>query len=854
MPVAILGMHRSGTSMVAQMLGLAGLELGPDEALLPASPDNPDGYFEHAGFHGVNEAILGELGGGWDRPPAVPQQWDESDELASFRADAARLVGSFEGTELWGWKDPRTCLTFGLWQQLIPDLRAVVCVRHPLEVALSLNRRGMFSFTTGLELWRAYNERILDATTPEQRLVTHYDAFFDRPRAELRRVASFLGLEPSASALAAAAAVPQDALRHTRFGPEHLRDLDVADDIVDLYEWLSAQARSRRRHTRPQERPSRARTGVRVVDERAVGAEMTRRTIDAHLARIESLERLVQEQEGALAWFHDREAELRAEVEALRTRVAPDADIVRQLDDIQASFYTLEVAVRKEPTTDDAAAAYTKQIRRIKEIVQRETPIGAAVAVVSKGDERQLGFYGRRGLHFPQSDDGTFAGGGWASGLSAVAHLEVLRARGATHFLVPAMELWWLEHYDELRRHVANRYRPLVWDGTACALFDLHGPPDPRTRWRREAVELVAALRSELGRTPRVLDLNSGLELAEAVPATEIVARPFDGVPLPFPDASIEIVALKEGDPALLEDARRVARAAVLGLPRAGSPNGTPSLLLAADAAPQDLGHVSLVCGLAAGTPPEPFLRSLEETLPTGFAGELVLVDASANEDAATLDTFAAPPGARTTVIRAAGADPIGAAAQGAAAAQGDTLVFLGSELLLLPGWLRPLLDLLRERPGAGAVGGRLLSANGSLAAAGGVVLKDGSTLAFGLGEPDPGAALYEHVRRADYCPALFFATPRGLFEDAGGLDARSSSLLQAAADYSFTLRREGHDTYYQPASTAVLQANTADDLHGAADPRFVRKWRSVLRHRPPRPQVLDSGALHALAAASAEG
>src|SRR5919197_2381254 len=56
MPVAIVGMHRSGTSLVAQVLAKAGLYLGRTDDLIPAGPDNPDGYWEHAGFHGLNES------------------------------------------------------------------------------------------------------------------------------------------------------------------------------------------------------------------------------------------------------------------------------------------------------------------------------------------------------------------------------------------------------------------------------------------------------------------------------------------------------------------------------------------------------------------------------------------------------------------------------------------------------------------------------------------------------------------------------------------------------------------------------------------------------------------------------
>ena len=49
-PVAIVGMHRSGTSMVAKLLQQAGLFLGEEADLMPPAEENPEGFFEHLGF------------------------------------------------------------------------------------------------------------------------------------------------------------------------------------------------------------------------------------------------------------------------------------------------------------------------------------------------------------------------------------------------------------------------------------------------------------------------------------------------------------------------------------------------------------------------------------------------------------------------------------------------------------------------------------------------------------------------------------------------------------------------------------------------------------------------------------
>ena len=77
---------------------------------------------------------------------------------------------------------------------MLPDLRFVICVRNPLDVAQSLYRRNQFSVPRSLALWTKYNQRLLAATRRERRVITHYDAYFSDPESELARVTAFLGL------------------------------------------------------------------------------------------------------------------------------------------------------------------------------------------------------------------------------------------------------------------------------------------------------------------------------------------------------------------------------------------------------------------------------------------------------------------------------------------------------------------------------------------------------------------------------------------------------------------------------------------------------------------------------------
>ncbi|QIB66325.1 hypothetical protein [Kineobactrum salinum] len=66
--VVILGMHRSGTSMVAGELVAAGLYAGAAEELLDAQEDNPVGFWERQDVVALNDQMLETAGGSWFSP------------------------------------------------------------------------------------------------------------------------------------------------------------------------------------------------------------------------------------------------------------------------------------------------------------------------------------------------------------------------------------------------------------------------------------------------------------------------------------------------------------------------------------------------------------------------------------------------------------------------------------------------------------------------------------------------------------------------------------------------------------------------------------------------------------------
>jgi len=105
----------------------------------------------------------------------------------------------FAAAKLWAWKDPRTCLTLPFWQRLLPSMRYVICLRNPLDVAYSLERRDGFSLETSVRLWLLHVVSSLRHSAGHPRLLLFYEDFMAQPHQELRRLARYLGTSARAA-------------------------------------------------------------------------------------------------------------------------------------------------------------------------------------------------------------------------------------------------------------------------------------------------------------------------------------------------------------------------------------------------------------------------------------------------------------------------------------------------------------------------------------------------------------------------------------------------------------------------------------------------------------------------------
>ena len=223
--VVVAGMHRSGTSALARLLGAAGLDL-PNRLML-AGPDNPEGFWEPVGVSDLNDAILAARGSAWDDPFGGLLALDAGDDEACFLPGMRRqLAANYSPRHPPVMKDPRISLLAPLWSRALREAGYepifVLMLRDPREVAASLNARNGLPFSRGLLLWASTMLAAERTTRGERRLVIGYDDLLaDAPGAldRLRRLVPGL-LRESDEISGAPARLLDGALRHHVAAPD----------------------------------------------------------------------------------------------------------------------------------------------------------------------------------------------------------------------------------------------------------------------------------------------------------------------------------------------------------------------------------------------------------------------------------------------------------------------------------------------------------------------------------------------------------------------------------------------------------------------------------------------------------
>ena len=135
--VIITGMHRSGTSLVSNVMTKWGVHLGDN--LLGPGKGNKHGHYENIDFLNFQDNLLKRMG-----TSVYLQDATRINEYFPHDSEMAKeIINKHTQSPMWGWKDPRTSLFLDMWDSLLPNAKFIFVYRHPLEVALSICRRDL---------------------------------------------------------------------------------------------------------------------------------------------------------------------------------------------------------------------------------------------------------------------------------------------------------------------------------------------------------------------------------------------------------------------------------------------------------------------------------------------------------------------------------------------------------------------------------------------------------------------------------------------------------------------------------------------------------------------------------------
>lgn len=168
-PLVIIGMHRSGTTMMVQALERSGIMMGNDHTA----------YGESNFFQRCNIELLKRHHAEWDKPIVTTNSPDGFNMRHWLSEYVGLLRQPFSFWPLmfkrsWGWKDPRNTFTLGSWLQVFPKLHVVHVVRNGLDVSRSLYERNamlqpgskwhsplLTDLTSCFDLWERYVQQAL---------------------------------------------------------------------------------------------------------------------------------------------------------------------------------------------------------------------------------------------------------------------------------------------------------------------------------------------------------------------------------------------------------------------------------------------------------------------------------------------------------------------------------------------------------------------------------------------------------------------------------------------------------------------------------------------------------------------
>ncbi|MGH6762974.1 MAG: sulfotransferase family protein [Phyllobacterium sp.] len=247
--ILVLGMHRSGTSVITRAISLLGAELPKN--VLPATMDNESGFWEPARLVDLHDRMLAECGSRWDDWRKFDLTALGAERIAFYKSELKRLIlEEYEDAPLFVLKDPRICRFVPLYEEVLSEIgvecRFVLTCRNPLAVMASLHKRDGMAEANAALIWLRHVLDAVAATQGRRRAFLSYETLLDDCTGSIVHLSKCLGVtwpkEQNSAASDVRNSLRRDLQHHQRDKADLNNRADFPSWMADIYNALCALA------------------------------------------------------------------------------------------------------------------------------------------------------------------------------------------------------------------------------------------------------------------------------------------------------------------------------------------------------------------------------------------------------------------------------------------------------------------------------------------------------------------------------------------------------------------------------------------------------------------------------------
>lgn len=190
--ILVIGVHRSGTSLLTKALETMGVSLGNN--FIPTTTYNEKGFWEDSDFHQLNLEMLSAFNDRIRCTLSITKK--EADWLCKngfFEQATQLLLTKLPLAQPLGIKDPRFSVLLPFWKRVFTACSVttsfVIALRHPLSVAASQERFETQRREQSLWTWISYLLSCLEESKGHRRIIVDYDALLKNPSGHVIKMA-----------------------------------------------------------------------------------------------------------------------------------------------------------------------------------------------------------------------------------------------------------------------------------------------------------------------------------------------------------------------------------------------------------------------------------------------------------------------------------------------------------------------------------------------------------------------------------------------------------------------------------------------------------------------------------------